>query len=50
MFLITTNSKNINIQFCLVLVLAWGSAQLHCFCSVSDTKVANIEAKGKEQC
>ena len=31
---------------CAVVVLAWGSAQLHCFCSVSDTKVANLEVKG----
>lgn len=29
------------------VVLAWGSAQLHCFCSVSDTKVANLEVKDK---
>lgn len=28
-----------------VVVMAWGSAQLHCFCSVSDTKVANLEVK-----
>ena len=24
-------------------MLAWASVQMHCFCTVSDTKVANIE-------
>ena len=44
--LITSNNSNKMLDDTGV-VLAWANAQLYCFCSVSDSKVASLDKAGE---